>query len=93
MPIDACGPGTHEEWVCDAPVPLEEPPCPDPNDCEPPPPPPEECFPVCVPDGGECPPELPATMACDENGCVQTCGEPPPEPGEPGEPPPVPVPM
>ena len=61
VPADPCGPGEHEEWVCEeGPVYFPDPAC---DDCAMPPPP-EECFPICVPD--ECPPGQVEVIVCED---------------------------
>jgi hypothetical protein len=84
VPYDECGPGHHEEWVCEEPEPYPGP-CLSPGGCqgEPGDPGPEECFPICVPDGEICPPGMEPDSQCDEYGCWEEClpngGECPPE--------------
>lgn len=87
VPINNCGPGEIEEWVCE--TSMEEGVCLDPEGC---PQPPEECYPVCVPEEDWCGPYGEVVEVCDEWGCWQECyptmeeqpDEPPPEP-EPSE--------
>lgn len=61
VPVDdPCGPGMHEEWVCE--------PLPAPSGAdEEPVPPPEDCYAVCVPDG-DCPPGSPVIEVCTDDG-------------------------
>jgi len=72
VPVDTCGPGFHEEWVCD--------PMPAPSDsADEPAPPPEDCYSACVPD--LCPPDVPVIEVCtiDEYGeliCWTECADP-----------------
>lgn len=86
VPIDDCGPGFYQEWICegyvegdpgdpdgDAPLSM---PCYDDDDgnCEPPPP--EECYPICLP-VDECGPGFHEEFICEEP------PQPPPEPCDP----------
>ena len=70
IPVDNCGPGYVEEWVCED-VPQPEGLCLDPQGC--PEPPPGECYPICVPDGGWCGPDAELIVVCDDWGCWEEC--------------------
>lgn len=85
VPSDPCGPGAHEEYVCEwAEPPMTEPPfpCLDPNGCAPPEPtepPMEVCTSICV-DDELCGPGMHEEWECPGDGmgqgmndCFSTC--------------------
>jgi len=76
VPDGECGPDMHMEMICEVATPPEPPPCVDPEEgCdEPPPPPPEECFEICVPNQGYCPPGTEPYFECNEfDDCFEDC--------------------
>jgi hypothetical protein len=65
VPIDPCGAGFHQEWVCEEPQPVSDSGSGDkPIGAEEPSPPPDGCSLICVPD--LCPPDMVEQVICEE---------------------------